>query len=1558
MLNKSLKIRVFKNDYLSKPLIYFFTNSIKFLDNKKSFIELKKILRNLEMKMMLEKAYLSKREKFLISIPLLQIFLVLVESLPIVYQSIGSSIAISKHPVSKFFFNRLKYFSYYKILSELITKAIGSYLLILITIICTIFLLYRYYFCCKKLFFLVDVVLLNLFELFIFRVFSILIFDVLVKSFFNDNIYISLISLFLFFIVFKGMYQQFKFICLYINPHYETRTITINYLVNFIDKSYLLEKLLICFVQNYAFLKEYRHFYLERTLHLLIFIANAMIFANSTYLLTCNKYVYFYNNSIAFVKYGICSYIFFSQILLVLIDFENTENVIILLINNFLISLVVTSLVHKVSERKLFKKGNEICLIIYLINTGKKRILQTDIIQKIEKNHRIHCNGQDCQFCSMIFEERKNNAHKTKHRREKDNEYEKITCSLFKCFIKPLAKKRNQKDLYFLTHYYLLQFCCLFLTEEPNYFRINKNFLKIQGLINISKKNNLKNSGRINLTFQENAMLNLVLINYFLKNTILDGEEDKKKYKYYAKIDKIIHKAQLFMKEIDLFLEFNIKSPREITSLAASFAKLKREIDFQFLISKENRFNYQCILCEYALEELYNDKFSSCYNIRELISQYDDLLNSRYDSDCYLICAYEILSNWMMLHQGGKELAEYKGCEFFRIFPSYLRNEGIKKIRQHLNHSRAQPFDHYFYRKSKDTVESIQLNFLPLPIFKGEKMTFIYIVGYYKIHEEKLIILQKYTEKMVRKARLLAYSEKASRLASRITQSDIDLMLKDKFFFGEESLPTLNLWIQSDNINLTLNLIEVIDENYEIYKLGHSKKTYGSSRLLGESKKAIIDSFLNGDYKSHSINFEFCNTGVSSSVASSTRSIFLLREAKHDKPRKKIYAKFFRYIYYIFGTNFIILITICIFLAVELINNKSLNDLFGTIKNYNNFQSTFYHTTLSVFSLSCNADDLYQAYCLNQFTIMSENFAIEHGLPKDVLLNQYIFRELFPKTHLMERAYRDWVKIKESIKWNDKLKIDEDNFKFVLIDEIFGNITTTTQTLKFSEGIQSFIAAVNILSNQEEFLESQIFFITADGRQHYDFENLIIYKTYPNNIYLNEAQRYYYTILINFQRFIQRFLKVGDFLSEGYNNKIAKTKNDIIVFILFFIALHLLITFFVISFVFSFKKLHFTYYTLIYMRLSDPNFIKFFKRKVNYLLDMLEMYKIRPKTLISKIQALKNEEKKRAIKLHSQNSNDRCHSQQPYQVVLKSPESLNEDKVKKNFYNSSFLQYIKKAVYLMAGYFVMCFVIMAFVFSEIDSLFLLNKYSKYTYDMTNFLYLDLSLIQLMALTNQTDHYLYNYFNEGEDVPSVDENGNEIGYVHEKRKYLIKLNKEIEKIEKDYSQFTVLGELFNVDCETFYKTANDEVLSIIKDYYPELDYTMLLSAYCSTFTSFAQYQNEKLSIDVINYLTGRLLDMFVDMSYDTLFLINNCDLLYDVYLDLLLVVRPMRAYLYSYLVNHIITKIISNYTIVIITFIICNFVYDGFILFILKLKFISTIVEKSKEILFVAKAFEC
>ena len=245
----------------------------------------------------------------------------------------------------------------------------------------------------------------------------------------------------------------------------------------------------------------------------------------------------------------------------------------------------------------------------------------------------------------------------------------------------------------------------------------------------------------------------------------------------------------------------------------------------------------------------------------------------------------------------------------------------------------------------------------------------------------------------------------------------------------------------------------------------------------------------------------------------------------------------------------------------------------------------------------------------------------------------------------------------------------------------------------------------------------------------------------------------------------------------------------------------------------------------------------------------------------------------------------------------------------------------------------------------------MKDYTQLNYEVSNNIYVSMGLTQLMSLTNQTEENLFDYFDSTSDT-------NNYHFVRNKVETALTELMQLSTLEKQNSFFFSSSDLITIDCADFYETMHDDIIYSVNYTYINSDYFAMFCAYCSTVKSINTYQDDKLLKIITLYQIMQLIDMFTGDTYPIYAAINNSDLLYKVYMEILLLVRPVGSFMNNYLISTVIGNIISQYNLVMILFLIFNFLYESIILFVLKVKIIDSIVAQSKEIIRVAKAMEC
>ena len=102
---------------------------------------------------------------------------------------------------------------------------------------------------------------------------------------------------------------------------------------------------------------------------------------------------------------------------------------------------------------------------------------------------------------------------------------------------------------------------------------------------------------------------------------------------------------------------------------------------------------------------------------------------------------------------------------------------------------------------------------------------------------------------------------------------------------------------------------------------------------------------------------------------------------------------------------------------------------------------------------------------------------------------------------------------------------------------------------------------------------------------------------------------------------------------------------------------------------------------------------------------------------------------------------------------------------------------------------------------------------------------------------------------------------------------------------------------------------------------------------------------------IAYQNQKLLDFFTDQTYETYAKINNNELLYTVYIELLIMIRPIRGYIFRNCLQKNVDSISNNNLVYIIIFLVVNFLFE--IVFFIVIKF--SIIDKKETLSFINRA---
>ena len=1498
------------------------------------------------------KKYLLSLRSTLITNDIAIAILSLIEALSLLYQIVLSSFKLSGYEIPYYYEHYLSYISFYDIIRKhLVNEHYPTFLFHICYVILVIYFVFKYFLLNFKIInkIIYRSILINFYDIIIFRFCIVFILDI----FINKIIYGALVySIFGLLIVFLS----FGFIMFHISLHHVYIALTPiktssfdNYIMLITDRYFLIYKLIIAFVHNtihYPMISKFLYFFL--------FTLNLLLLLHILYTIFYFKYSYI---SSLFTHYLRITFCFFSSSLslyIIFIEFHDGFTFGVIAVNTLICSIFVCRIAKKASRKKMLQRGNEMGSIMYMITEKDSNAIETIIL-----NHKNQCILDKCTLCQT----------------KEQISCEKMTILLFEYLHRVCNFNKTiifNELLDFLSLYNLCDLYVLYLTQK-NYIKVLLKYNKIKEKIGAKQtpKSTNMNKGfqRINfelsleLLFDEIAEL-LLEKTHIQKNTLV------------LKTDLIASHIRNFLLTIKSFFKLELITPSEVIKLAHSFSLIKKKTDINYLVSKDNKFNYSCIINGYIFEEIFNNKISKTTSFDDMIHSAEELLTQHYKLDKLLLIEYDIVNATFTIQQCGKDFIEYKGQTIERMFPPFLRKAGKVKLLRILEYSTSNYFDFYFYNNVRETLERVKISFIGIPSIKNNNGKLNLLCNYKIVKDNLLLFEGKYLGKHNQKV-LLMTSDSIS-ITFKLRQTDIQICNDKKEYLTDEELFTedrksLDLPMIQEILAKRLNKTNKLITKQKVFNV-HLKESIGpySIYIINGNSKGVIETQCEGtsliqtkntnieeiDTINDGVDFEMhftpTHTGVSSSALSKTSGSTYNKAMKsiNDEQNDR-YKQFFRYTYYLITFNIVILCIIIIFLVIELMNNVDLETTFEVITNYYDFQNYFYISSLSLFSLTCNADYLSQLECINAFQTFGEHFNSENNLNNNQLITDYVSREINYKADVVISTLKSWELNHSKIKSKKKDEILSASFEFNTITDVNNTIQIQTVELTFEEAIKRFTNNVNQLTSYPDFLTSPVYPITSDGNGNIDMSNAMLEKTpKEDGTYLVQSQKVYYTMVINYQKYILRLISIGDLLYDYYDHKISSTSLEVLGFIIGFIVLHVFMMIMCLIFLFKFTHIHIAFFVIVYNKLSDSSFVEYYLNKIDILFTLLDLYKDAPINLYNKIIKLKQKEKsrkQRSIKgkfNQSPNMNNQVASVDP---ITKKDITINYEVLNKTYNTKIILCFIIKIIILFSLYYIVCLVFFLMLDNSLGNLSLMNKYTKGNYECSNQIYLNLGLIQIMSFTNQTDEMYYKFFypNKGE--------GN---YLRDNIQKTLTQITDIYSMEKQYHFFTPIAELIDINCDTLYEEINDYFINEMVKAYPESNYYEFFKAYCKSFAPLDIYKNPKLTMMFITYQCSTLLDMFVDRRYETYAYINNCDLIYLLYSEVLILLRPLRKFTYSFLSDTVITNIINDYSTLMIVFLVFNFAYESIILIYVKCHIINSIINVSKEIINVAKAFEC
>lgn len=1476
--------------------------------------------------------------------------LLITELLTLLYSSIKSSLEISNNTASQPFLKKLSNASYYEIFSKNYNNTYEVVILYLMLFLSVMYLCLK----CIALNFekirnnkKFMTIFINFYEIIVFRFCAIIFFDVsvqkMIKGAQGDIVFgfaIFIIQLFWFIYHYEIHY-------IYVSINAKTFFAFDNKIMQVSDKYFLLLKLLAC-INNHQIDNNKN---LQIFMHLWLIVLNMISLLHVLNIIWKNKFHHFPKRTIVCFRVWSIIFINCSQLYGVMAINHNFIIFILIMAYLFIVSIFIMLGLQKISEIKMQSPNNEIGNILFLLSEPENQETNKIIIH----NHISWCKIKNCSFCLKV------------------NSKDQITkIKLIKLLLKK-NKEAKKKNLDSPVEYFeiktLLEYVTIYLSEN-NFIKIFIKYNKLKALIHskksffsISEKNIINNFTKgfernINILFQE------------IKSFIFNNLKNQKMI-YLSTVDDLVSNIQTFFNLIySFFSSFELRIPEKIFNLAKNYYLLKKTTDFSFLKKKENKFNYSCILVNYLLEELYNKPFiNSNLDYSNFIFSMEDTLNYHFNENKILWILYQIHSSNFIIQRIGKDLIHFKGKNFEEIFPKDIRKEGKEKFKKELLKSNG-VFDFYYQNNEAKTTEILSVNFFGVPSLRYQSHE-LNLICTYTIIKVGLIGFHKKTINS-RKVKILVFLSEIITKYFKINQDDLhqgmhsfQYINQSDLLDNKKHLLNVNVIQQFLNNQTKLRLFLPKGNQYS-YDCKESINNYDFFYVYEKGKKEKLCSTLIARNSEAEEVIKECeakkkieqllsitHTYVSSTALTHQTNNIILKSfssKKNEKKYKNLF--FFRFIYYFSVFDILILCFIILFLVHEFVNNTQIKKIYNIICQYYDFQNYFYSVSLSISSLICKQNINNIGKCNNAFLEYSYQWVKENNLSVELLPIHYIAKEVTLKADMVIRWLKEWELSQNVIVSKKKDEILKQQFKFTILENLSGQITVNTIFLSFEEAIKRFALNANIIGSSDSVLSLSVYTISSDGKGNINLDNLR-----RNNEELNTIQNLFYTLILNFQKYIIRLIALGDLMNEIFLLKIKTTGNINFIYIFFLIVFHIIMIAMCLMYFNQFKKIHIQFYSKVYEKLNDHIFIIYYKRKLELLKNLLDLFKESPVLIVEKLIKIKKAENLRQEKLSQMKLNQKRKPNNEF-VLIQKKQEINKKQIEHYFNNNYIIPFLFKIFFIFGLYLVLSGVCEILTLKSISYLMLMENYAKNNYELSNKIYMGMGLIQVMSLTNQTDQMLNEYFSVVDEDAGKKDFSQKNEYVRKIIEQIFKLVKENKQMEAKYSFFTPIDEVIEMDCSSLYKDINDYFIEIMVNKYPDSNYYDLFSNYCKSFKPLGIYSNHELAYEYIGHQMSQLLNMFVNQEYETYYLINNSSLIYQLYCEIIILIGPIRFFIYSHISNTVINKIIDNFVNSYITFLVVNIFFEAIILFFVKHAIVKHINVIIKEIIDFSRALEC
>ena len=659
-----------------------------------------------------------------------------------------------------------------------------------------------------------------------------------------------------------------------------------------------------------------------------------------------------------------------------------------------------------------------------------------------------------------------------------------------------------------------------------------------------------------------------------------------------------------------------------------------------------------------------------------------------------------------------------------------------------------------------------------------------------------------------------------------------------------------------------------------------------------------------------------------SSIQMSTSTVILSQNSNRGDKIKSIdnilsqksQTKYSRFKIVVFSNVLLLIVLSFTLLFLEIFNNNEFFRIYTFYTSFRTFLRLYYHFISYAYSVVCIGDfSISETYCVNYFDEYTKYYNTKYN--DDFNISQLTQLELTMKvSDFMARAINMTSQVYNlNVREVTELYYSKYNYTKIAVNGENNTIHLFNVETTFLEGLKLLSNSFEILIQNYTFTREPVYIISMNTS---DFSNI----KNPNK--LSEWQIEYYNTLLNYQKFLLTWNRIKEELDRLKSGLMKRIQYIMLYFVIGMFILENILVLLLFIILKSFIKIIKIRVNETMHKLKDKVFFSFFKRKISNLALLSKYYEKDPSTILDDLTKLYSEYN--IITKPSPNQKSKKETSKNDLLFISDNErALKDIYLPIKTYNRVTKPYIHIIISIEI-FFVLLFLVYVFVL-----ILIINQTSK-VFDIIegntiaeNNVYNELTLFQVMILTNQTQGMISSY------IDSVQNDNFIVEDLFSSIESIYVSDSDIKKIP---SLFPLINSVLDFDCYTMYSTYNDPRLKKLNAKYPERTYYKKLGDMCSRF-EIMRYKIDQLMYQYMFYELSAIIQNINDFSYQGLVKAYEQKRYFNVVTMQFFIYRPLRSWMngtpYARAINNAtslqITTVIAYIVCLIVSQIIMSFV---------------------------------